>query len=147
MSKIVLCDIDGTIANNDHRQHYLEGKKDWEGFFSEIINDSPIIPVIQKINEEFKKGNNIIFVTGRPERYRYSTNLWLKENFFFDYELLMRKNGDQRNKEIVKNEIFQKYLKAKDIILCIDNDKSLLKQWNELGLKTLNPEEIIKRHS
>ena len=147
MSKIVLCDIDGTIANNDHRQHYLEGKKDWEGFFSEIINDSPIIPVIQKINEEFKKGNNIIFVTGRPERYRYSTNLWLKENFFFDYELLMRKNGDQRNKEIVKNEIFQKYLKDKDIILCIDNDKSLLKQWNELGLKTLNPEEIIKRHS
>ena len=147
MSKIVLCDIDGTIANNEHRQHYLEDKKDWEGFFSEIINDSPIIPVIKKINEEFEKGNNIIFVTGRPERYRYSTNLWLKENFYFDYELLMRKNGDQRNKEIVKNEIFQKYLKAKDIILCIDNDKSLLKQWNELGLKTLNPEEIIKRHN
>ena len=36
MKKIVICDIDGTIANNDHRQHYLEGKKDWEGFFSEL---------------------------------------------------------------------------------------------------------------
>ena len=30
--KIVICDIDGTIANNDHRQHFLEGKKDWDGF-------------------------------------------------------------------------------------------------------------------
>ena len=42
MSKIVLCDIDGTVANNDHRQHYLEGKKDWDGFFSELINDTDV---------------------------------------------------------------------------------------------------------
>ena len=29
MSKIVLCDIDGTVANNDHRQHLLRNYKDW----------------------------------------------------------------------------------------------------------------------
>ena len=80
---IVLCDIDGTIANNDHRQHFLEGKKDWDGFFGELINDSPIMPVIEKINQEVNNGNKIIFITGRPERYRYSTNLWLKENIPF----------------------------------------------------------------
>tara|TARA_Y200000002_G_C22620649_1_gene638014 strand:+ start:1254 stop:1370 length:117 start_codon:yes stop_codon:yes gene_type:complete len=34
--KIVICDIDGTIANNDHRQYFLEGKKDWDGFFSSL---------------------------------------------------------------------------------------------------------------
>jgi len=34
--KIVICDIDGTTANNDHRQHFLEGKKDWDGFFSSL---------------------------------------------------------------------------------------------------------------
>ena len=45
MSKIVLCDIDGTIANNDHRQHYLEDKKDWDGFFAELINDAPIYKI------------------------------------------------------------------------------------------------------
>ena len=81
MSKIVLCDIDGTVANNDHRQHYLEGKKDWDGFFSELINDSPIKHVIKRINQEVLNGNEIIFITGRPERYRYSTNFWLKEIF------------------------------------------------------------------
>ena len=32
MANIILCDIDGTVANNDHRQHFLEGKKDWDGF-------------------------------------------------------------------------------------------------------------------
>ncbi len=25
--KIVICDIDGTVANNDHRQHLLKGFK------------------------------------------------------------------------------------------------------------------------
>ena len=27
----VICDIDGTIADNSHR-HYLEGKRDWKSF-------------------------------------------------------------------------------------------------------------------
>ena len=31
--RIVICDIDGTIADNSHRQHYLLGKKDWKKFF------------------------------------------------------------------------------------------------------------------
>ena len=144
MSKIVLCDIDGTVANNDHRQHYLEGKKDWDGFFSELINDSPIKHVIKRINQEVLNGNEIIFITGRPERYRYSTNLWLKEIFSFSYDLFMRKNGDKRNKLIIKKEIFQNHLEKMNIILCIDNDEDLLLQWRELGLLTKHPDEIIK---
>ena len=146
MNKIVLCDIDGTVANNDHRQHYLEGKKDWDGFFSELINDSPIKPVIEKINQEIKNGNKVIFVTGRPERYRYSTNLWLKEFFSFSYDLFMRKDGDQRNKLIIKKEIFQNHLEGMNIILCLDNDEDLLLQWKELGLETQHPDEIIKNN-
>ena len=40
MSKIVLCDIDGTVANNDHRQHLLRNYKDWDKFFSKLSEDS-----------------------------------------------------------------------------------------------------------
>ena len=34
--------------------------------------------------------------------------------------------------------------KCKDlkIILCIDNDEELIRQWNELGLKTINAEDF-----
>ena len=38
--KIVICDIDGTIANNDHRQHFLEGKKIGM-VFSELLKINP----------------------------------------------------------------------------------------------------------
>jgi 2-hydroxy-3-keto-5-methylthiopentenyl-1-phosphate phosphatase len=47
--KIVICDIDGTIANNDHRQHFLEGKKDWDGFFSSLSEDKPILKLSIKL--------------------------------------------------------------------------------------------------
>mgnify|MGYP004095851775 CR=1 FL=1 len=43
--KIVICDIDGTTANNDHRQHFLEGKKDWDGFFSSLWVIFDLVPL------------------------------------------------------------------------------------------------------
>ena len=137
MKKIILCDIDGTIADNDHRQHFLQGKKDWDGFFSELINDEPIIKIIKKINAYHDAGKNIIFLTGRPERYRYSTTLWLKENFDFEFKLLMRKNSDYRNKLEVKEEIFNENFSSNDIECIFDNDEDLIKMWNEKGIKTV----------
>ena len=135
--KIILCDIDGTVANNNHRQHFLEGKKDWDGFFSELINDEPIIKIIEKINAYHDAGNNIIFLTGRPEKYRYSTTLWLKENFDFEFKLLMRKNNDYRNKLEVKEEIFNENFLSNDIEYIFDNDIDLIEMWNEKGIKTV----------
>lgn len=137
MKKIILCDIDGTIANNDHRQHFLEGKKDWDGFFSELINDEPIFPIINKVIEEHNSGKDIIFLTGRPERYRYSTLLWLKEYFQFELKLLMRMNNDQRNKLIVKTEIFNQYIDKNLVDYIIDNDQDLIDMWNEKGINTV----------
>ena len=89
MKHIVLCDIDGTVANNDHRQHFLEGKKDWDGFFSELVNDLPIQIIIDKVTQEQTNGKRVVFITGRPERYRYSTTLWLKEYFDFEFQFLL----------------------------------------------------------
>ena len=113
MKDIILCDIDGTVANNDHRQHFLDGKKDWDGFFSELLNDVPIMPIINLVNEEHFSGKEIVFLTGRPERYRYSTTLWLKEYFDFEFRLLMRQDNDQRNKLEIKYELLKNNFEPK----------------------------------
>ena len=143
MGNIILCDIDGTVADNSHRQHFLQGKKDWEGFFSTLVEDKPIMPTIELLKDEFKKGREIIFITGRPKRYSYSTNLWLKEYFNFNYKLYMREDGDQRNKLSVKKDIFEKNLEAKDIAYCLDNDPNLIVQWQKLGLKTIDVNKLL----
>ena len=42
MSKVILCDVDGTLSNGNHRQHYLAVKpKNWLGFISQAPNDPP----------------------------------------------------------------------------------------------------------
>ena len=143
MANIILCDIDGTIADNSHRQHFLEGKKDWDGFFSELVNDLPIHPIIDKINQEQADDKEIVFLTGRPERYRYSTTLWLKEYFNFEFKLLMRKDGDQRNKLEVKKEIFTHNLENQKIFSVFENDLDLINMWRNLGLNTLDANKFI----
>ena len=77
--RIVICDIDGTIADNSHRQHYLLGKKDWKNFFLAIDKDKPILKILKKIECLYQDGFQIIFVTGRPEEYRELTQKWLKK--------------------------------------------------------------------
>ena len=138
MANIILCDIDGTVADNSHRQHFLEGKKDWDGFFSELINDLPIHPIIDKISQEQADGKEIVFLTGRPERYRYSTTLWLEKYFNFEFKLLMRKDGDQRNKLDIKKEIFKENLSFEDIHCIFENDIDLIRMWRDMNLDTID---------
>ena len=136
--KIVICDIDGTIANNDHRQHFLEGKKDWEGFFSELHKDKPIFEIIDKVNSLENEGYKIYFLTGRPEKYRIQTKDWLKKYFAFDLELLMRNNNDRRNKIEIKKELFQTNLSSLEIKVIFENDPDLILLWKKLGLNVFD---------
>lgn len=130
MKNIILCDIDGTVANNDHRQHFLEGKKDWDGFFSELSNDIPIYSIIEKIKKHQFQGKDIIFLTGRPERYREETESWLKKYFNFKFRLLMRKDNDLRNKVIAKEEILRENsIQSGSIHLIYENDEELINYW------------------
>ena len=140
MKNVILCDIDGTVANNDHRQRFLKEKKDWDGFFSELKNDKPIYSIIDVLNKEHADGKEIVFITGRPERYRYSTTLWLKEYFNFELKILMRKDNDQNNKLIVKKEIFEENFLLNEIDYIIDNDRDLLDMWSGLNIKTYGVE-------
>ena len=130
MKNIILCDIDGTVANNEHRQHFLEGKKDWDDFFSELSNDIPIFSIIEKVKKHQAEGKDIIFLTGRPERYREETKSWLKKYFNFKFRLLMRKDNDLRNKVIAKEELLKENsIQSECIHLIYENDEDLINYW------------------
>ena len=80
----------------------------------------------------------IIFLTGRPQRYKYSTVSWLKDYFNFDFKIYMRPDGNQNNKIKVKRKIFIENFKSEDIALVLDNDEDLLKMWREMKLPVLD---------
>ena len=143
MKKIVICDIDGTVANNDHRQHLLKGFKDWGNFFKNMHLDKPIYEVINLIKKEYEDGKSISFVTGRPERYRKETKKWLQNYFNFSFSLIMRNDKDIRNKIEIKRELFEENFVPSQIECCFENDLALIDLWEELGLRVINVNRVI----
>ena len=137
--KVVICDLDGTICNIDHRLKYGKGDtKDWNKFFSLISEDEPYENVIEKVSSLLLSDIEIklIFVSARPEKYREVTELWLDNNFPYNHDLLiMRENNDKREDSIVKRDIYDKYLKNLNIIKVFDDRPRVIRMWRELGLE------------
>ena len=100
-------------------------------------NDIPYKKIIELVEEQHEKGLEIVFLTGRPERFRQETSEWLKKNLSFsNFLLVMRGNKDYRNKIEVKRELFKENCDAKNISFCLENDPDLIKLWQEIGLIT-----------
>lgn len=92
----VLVDVDGVIADGNHRQHYLsDGRRDWNGFFSAADADSPI-PGSRALLESFSRDLVVVLLTARPDRLRQLTLDWLAGNGYRWDLLVMRGRGDAR---------------------------------------------------
>jgi len=136
---VVVFDIDGTLSDRRHRLHYLEGKKNWEGFFKEMVNDPPIQSTIIELDKHLKMGRSILFLTGRPEQYRKETVKWLKENTpATSYELIMREENNYEKDLDFKERIYNTKLKNLSVCKVYDDNKELLIMWKSKGLSTIN---------
>jgi len=143
MKKIIICDLDGTLADCTHRQHYVqgEGKKNWKAFFDGMDKDllhASLNEVLQVLRQYY----DIYFVSARPDNYRDMTEAWLEEVAGWDLEdegfsLIMRKAGDYRADTIVKKEILDQIRNENvEILMAFDDRKSVVDMWRENGVFT-----------
>lgn len=136
---VVVCDIDGTLADIKHRLHYVNGeKKDWKGFFGAMNKDKVRKDVAEKITVDQNRGAEIIFVSARPEDYRKETKAFLKKAGFQENLLLMRPFNDKRDDTFVKEQIYRKYLKKLNIIKVYDDRPKVIRMWRGLGLTVVD---------
>lgn len=133
---IIICDIDGTIADGSHRVHHVSSQpKDWGKYFSLLNLDSPRQDIIEEVfSLSLETGANVILVSGRPDTYKKETIEWLHKYNVPYSALLMRKGNDNRDDTIVKKEIFEKYLKHYNIIKVFDDRPKVIRMWRELKL-------------
>jgi len=128
-------DIDGTIANAEHRVHHLKGpKKNWEEFLSLAHKDKPIQDTIDMMNH-LHDDYIICLITGRSEETRRSTEDWLVRHGCYCDHLWMRPKGDMREDAIVKKEIYEQ--NAKSFYKCrgvFEDRDRVVKMWRDLGL-------------
>ncbi len=135
----VIFDIDGTLANVEHRRDKLP---DWDAFFSGMVNDTAVDDIVWLYNS-LKTGvkSNVFFCTGRPEKYRGETTQWLVENVEYkmaNRTLLMRADGDFRSDVIVKREMLAEIqADGYNVRLVIDDRKSVVDMWRAEGITCL----------
>jgi hydroxymethylpyrimidine pyrophosphatase-like HAD family hydrolase len=135
---LVVFDIDGTLANIEHRLDYVRSKpKNWKAFDAGIPNDKVNEPVATVMCNMASWGHNIILASGRNERSRDATVAWLDANDLSLYEkLYMRKADDYRSDDIVKQEILDQiiadYGKKPDMVF--DDRKRVVDMWRRNGI-------------
>ena len=136
---IVICDIDGTLADIKHRLHFVqEGRRDWNGFFGEIGGDTVREDVKNMLEKRLGEGYDIFFVSGRPEEYRLQTEKFLSENFSDYISLFMRGRGDRRPDTEVKQEIYDRYFKKYSVVEVIDDRPRVIEMWRSNGLNVID---------
>lgn len=147
--KAIIVDIDGTIADARHRLHHIKReeilKEHWDAFFDAMVDDPPIDGAWDSILTETSKVTDmfpfVIFLTGRPNSHYHETNEWIKKFIPLheqEFALLMRRKGDHRPDTEVKFELYDKLIKNNyDVILAFEDRPSVVKMWNDNGLKAI----------
>jgi len=137
--KSVLIDIDGVIADNEHRKLYLSnGKLDMKHFLDpkKIRNDKLMSKEIPQLLWWIKsKGIEVILLSARyPEQKRETIN-WLERHHVPYDRLIMRDEKQCYMKDhCFKREILMELLCSRDVILAIDDMKENRDVFCKLGI-------------
>ena len=98
----VIVDIDGVLANGDHRQHLVRAKR-WDEFFDAANRDLPIAEtavLLRLLDQDLV----VVLMTGRPRRTREATIAWLAEHGYRWDLLVMKEDDDLRKTHHAKRE-------------------------------------------
>lgn len=135
LSKAVICDIDGTIADHQSVRGPFE--------FNKVGLDKPIWLVINMVRGLADAGYKIILFSGRSDICRPETEKWLKDHIghtFGNYDLFMRKEGDNRRDSIIKEEMFWEHAAPYwNVVASVDDRNNVLREtWSKLGIKCVH---------
>lgn len=156
--KVVIFDVDGTIADNSHRVPHIQGnKKNWDLYNKGILLDTPIQPIINMLNH-FGLVLPVIILTGRLNKQRTDTMSWINRYvpfpFIDDYRelkpstmlLITRNNDDKRPNHIYKKMQIQN-IKQMNLqpVIAVDDDEKCLAEFRKFHIDTINPQQLLNK--
>ncbi|MGI5379878.1 LNS2 domain-containing protein [Streptomyces sp. CA-251387] len=130
---LAVFDLDNTLADTAHRQHFLERKpRDWDAFFAAAPQDPPLAEGIALVRESAKECE-VRYLTGRPERCRRDTLDWLAAHGLPEGRVYMRRNDDRRPARRTKLEILRRLAQSREIRVLVDDDELVCEDAERAG--------------
>ena len=138
----IIVDIDGTLSDPEHRQHFVRSKpRNWKAFNARIFDDPVQHDIVWLVRLFRSVGCRIVICSARTDDLRSITERWLKEKAGLDgvYEkLYMRAEKDYRDDDIVKRELLDTIrADGYDPVMVLDDRDRVVKIWRESGLRCL----------
>lgn len=104
---MIAFDIDGVIADARHREHHLTGgRRDWKSFFAAADEDAVIDAGLHAVLQALER-DDVVLVSGRPERLRDLTQGWLTRHGFPPLPLHLRDDADRRPAAVIKEALLE----------------------------------------
>ena len=131
----VVCDLDGTLADIEHRLHWIHREEpDWTAFFLACVDDTPIEPTIVVLRALHAEGYEVVLASGRGEVARHETIDWLARHGVPWDRLVLRRSGDLRRDDEVKAEMVREHgLDPAETLVVFEDRASVVKMWRRLG--------------
>ena len=145
MNKIVIFDLDGTLALIDKRRAIStkdNGKMDWDVFFDprNIPFDDPNIPVIKMAQMLKSQGFTIVIFSGRSKATKDATLDWLKKHDVpFDLLKMRPTSNDwhfMKDSDLKQHWLDNLELTKDNVFAVFDDRKQVVDMWRDNGLTT-----------
>ena len=136
INQTIIFDVDGTIADCEHRRHLVNGeKKDWKNFKLATEHDTPIQWVCDVAKRFIAKGDDVAFFSARNESQREITEKQISDWIGDGHKgLFLRPDGDYRSDVEFKRELADKFLDmGGKIDLIFDDRQCVVDMWRDEG--------------
>jgi len=130
---LAVVDLDGVVADVQHRLRHLEGtRKDWARFFA-AAGDDPTHPEGLAVVERLAEDHDVVYLTGRPAHLRTATESWLDEHGIGGRRVIMRPARDRRPAVRFKLEQLRELARDRTIGIVVDDDPVVVEAVREEG--------------
>jgi hypothetical protein len=133
----IICDLDGTIALDKKRNHFLHPieTRDWKSYFEACDTDEPCRAVIE-ILHKFMIYHTIWILSGRSAEVTGKTLEWLEKHNVPYHHLQMRAIGDRTDDHFLKLGWAKTFDLHPDNTLFVLEDRTrVVNAWRESGFR------------
>ena len=137
-TKVVIFDVDGTIADCEHRRKYVDGTlgyTDWKKFRAETRFDTPVEWVCDIAKRFITQGDDVAFFSARNESERVITEQQISKWIGDGHKgLFLRPNDSYEPDEVFKANLADKFEElGGKIDLVFDDRNKVVDMWRNRG--------------
>ena len=130
---LVVFDLDGTLADVEHRRHHVTGgARRWDRFFEACVDDTPVEAVILAFRAHQMTGARIEVWSGRSDAVRPQTEAWLARYGLAPDRLLMRPARDHTPDDRLKEGWLDRADPAPSLVY--DDRDKVVAMWRRRGV-------------